>query len=109
MDSNNNTSITNNSNIQLSPTKQRQMANTNGNMNGVGNLINDDDIKILDRICCDGQQFEQTIRRQAHLKSIDEYYQLYEQSIKLPGEFWKNVARDFYWTTPLPENNDKML
>nr|XP_027195364.1 acetyl-coenzyme A synthetase, cytoplasmic-like isoform X2 [Dermatophagoides pteronyssinus] len=91
MDSNNNTSITNNSNIQLSPTKQRQMANTN------------------DRISCDGQQFEQTIRRQAHLKSIDEYYQLYEQSIKLPGEFWKNVARDFYWTTPLPENNDKIL
>lgn len=87
--------------IHTSPAKR--MANTNG---GDIAMIK---MKTIDRIRCDEPQFDMTIRRQAHLKSMDEYYDLYEQSIKSPGEFWTNVARDFYWTTPLPVNESKIL
>lgn len=97
MDNNNN----NNSSIALSPSKR--MAKTNGNMNDDNNLM------MIDRIRCDGKQFDMTIRRQAHLKSMNEYHHHYEQSIQSPGEFWKNIARDFYWTTPLPADESKIL
>ncbi len=36
--------------------------------------------------------------KNAHVKSMDEYQKLYDQSINNPSEFWGNIARnEFYW------------
>ena len=41
------------------------------------------------------------ITRNAHVSSLDEYKQLYCQSIDSPVEFWSNVAKQFHWETPI--------
>ena len=33
----------------------------------------------------------------AHISSLDNYYELYEESVKNPTTFWNNIAKKFYW------------
>ncbi|MCK4340317.1 MAG: acetate--CoA ligase [Phycisphaerae bacterium] len=35
--------------------------------------------------------------KEAHIKSMDEYKRMYEQSIKDPEGFWGEIANGFYW------------
>lgn len=37
------------------------------------------------------------IRHDAHVKSMDEYRELYEESVKSPVRFWKKISEQFYW------------
>mmetsp|Transcript_37029 Transcript_37029/g.147756 ORF Transcript_37029/g.147756 Transcript_37029/m.147756 type:complete len:738 (-) Transcript_37029:2234-4447(-) len=40
--------------------------------------------------------------RDTHLKSVDEYKKLYEESIADPVGFWSNIARSFHWKEDFP-------
>ncbi|KAL6774217.1 ACS1 [Auxenochlorella protothecoides x Auxenochlorella symbiontica] len=37
------------------------------------------------------------LQAQAHVKSLDEYKRMYDQSLKDPEAFWGKIAEDFYW------------
>jgi len=53
------------------------------------------------------QSFEadETYKRDAHCKSLEEYKALYEWSVSDPEGFWGDIAQDFYWETPFPEKH----
>ena len=65
-----------------------------------------DSLAHVERIQCTNQF---PVSSQRHIQSMDDYYQQYELSIRKPGLFWKQVASDYYWHTPLPSNPDKVL
>ncbi len=44
-------------------------------------------------------------KAQAHIKSVEEYQQLYKRSIEDPEGFWRDVAQNFHWFKPF----DKVL
>ena len=33
----------------------------------------------------------------AHVKSIDQYHELYKTSVEDPEKFWSKIANEFYW------------
>ncbi|CAG9857907.1 unnamed protein product [Phyllotreta striolata] len=39
--------------------------------------------------------------RQAHVSSVEQYKEMYEKSIDRPEEFWGEIAKEFYWETPI--------
>ena len=39
----------------------------------------------------------ESLRQSAHVKSFQEYQQLYEQSVSDPETFWSGIAEQFYW------------
>lgn len=65
-----------------------------------------DSLAHVERIRC-GDEFP--VKRQAHLKSFDDYQRLYRCSIETPGVFWKSIADNFYWHTPLPADPNKVM
>lgn len=42
----------------------------------------------------------ENITKEAHCKSLDQYKELYQQSVDNPELFWSNIAEDFYWKEP---------
>ncbi|CAH6777018.1 Acss2 [Phodopus roborovskii] len=42
------------------------------------------------------------VRRSAHVSSLQRYRELHRHSVEEPGEFWGNIAKEFYWKTPCP-------
>lgn len=40
------------------------------------------------------------IKSQAHVKSLDEYKSLYDQSLYDPENFWGDLAKEFHWNKP---------
>ncbi|XP_041484218.1 acetyl-coenzyme A synthetase, cytoplasmic-like [Lytechinus variegatus] len=45
----------------------------------------------------------QELQKNAHVKSIEEYKKLYNQSINEPEVFWSKIAEQFYFKTPPTE------
>ncbi|XP_074643812.1 acetyl-coenzyme A synthetase, cytoplasmic-like [Tubulanus polymorphus] len=41
-----------------------------------------------------------SIQDEAHVKSMDEYRAMYEESIENPERFWGEIAKQFYWKSP---------
>ena len=39
-------------------------------------------------------------RKQAHIKSVEEYERLYKESVEEPEKFWGNVAKELHWFKP---------
>ncbi|XP_041356714.1 acetyl-coenzyme A synthetase, cytoplasmic-like isoform X2 [Gigantopelta aegis] len=39
----------------------------------------------------------QDLRNEAHVKSLEQYQQLYKKSVDHPEEFWSDIAKQFYW------------
>lgn len=37
------------------------------------------------------------LKGSAHIKSMDQYKQMYEQSISDPESFWREIAKDLHW------------
>ena len=37
------------------------------------------------------------VQGEAHVKSLEEYRELYKQSVEQPQIFWGNIAKDFYF------------
>ena len=40
------------------------------------------------------------VRVQAHVRSMDDYRAMYEESVEKPAEFWGKIAAQFHWQTP---------
>ncbi|KAK0181023.1 hypothetical protein PV327_003345 [Microctonus hyperodae] len=40
----------------------------------------------------------------AHCKSMEQYKQMHEKSIKNPEEFWGEIAKQFHWETPTSDS-----
>eukprot|EP00899_Mesostigma_viride_P012600 jgi/Mesvir1/21340/Mv10023-RA.2 len=40
------------------------------------------------------------VAEDAHVKSLDEYQEMYRQSIHDPDKFWADMAKNFYWKKP---------
>ncbi|MHC5112349.1 MAG: acetate--CoA ligase [Planctomycetota bacterium] len=40
------------------------------------------------------------VAARAHIKSMEQYHEMYDRSINAPDEFWTDIANDFYWQTP---------
>ena len=36
----------------------------------------------------------------AYVKDMDQYHELYNQSVESPEEFWGPIAKQFHWETP---------
>lgn len=47
------------------------------------------------------------LAKQAYVSSLEQYAQLYKQSIDDPAQFWGNIAKQFHWETPA--DPDKFL
>ncbi|XP_063919747.1 acetyl-coenzyme A synthetase [Zophobas morio] len=45
------------------------------------------------------------ISKNAHVSSFAQYQEMYQQSIDNPEEFWGDIARQFYWETPIDINS----
>lgn len=43
------------------------------------------------------------LQKNAHVKSIEDYKKLYDQSINKPEIFWSKIAEQFYFKTPPTE------
>ncbi|KAF4078329.1 hypothetical protein AMELA_G00198000 [Ameiurus melas] len=39
------------------------------------------------------------LKEQAHVRSFEEYTELYNKSVDSPEEFWGDIAKDFFWKT----------
>ncbi|XP_026055258.1 acetyl-coenzyme A synthetase, cytoplasmic-like isoform X2 [Carassius auratus] len=39
------------------------------------------------------------LKKQAHIASFEKYKELYIRSVESPEEFWRDVAKDFFWKT----------
>ncbi|XP_059383453.1 acetyl-coenzyme A synthetase, cytoplasmic-like isoform X2 [Carassius carassius] len=39
------------------------------------------------------------LKKQAHIASFEKYKELYIRSVESPDEFWRDVAKDFFWKT----------
>ncbi|CAG0882513.1 unnamed protein product, partial [Darwinula stevensoni] len=48
----------------------------------------------------------ENIQRHAHVKSMEEYRLLYEESISDPEKFWKKIARNLYFKDPPGSGED---
>ena len=54
---------------------------------------NIDSILKENRLFAPPEQFSQ----QAHIKSLDDYYQLYNEALADPDSFWARIASDLHW------------
>lgn len=41
-----------------------------------------------------------SLQAQAHIKTMQEYEELYRESIDDPESFWKRIYETFYWKSP---------
>ena len=48
-------------------------------------------------------QPDNRITAEAHVSSMEQYRQMYEHSVRNPEEFWRGIAKEFYWHSP-PKN-----
>lgn len=44
------------------------------------------------------------LAKQAYVSSLEQYAQMYKQSIDEPAQFWGNIAKQFHWETPADPN-----
>src|SRR5690625_4026795 len=65
-----------------------------------------DSLAHVERIQCNSTF---PVYSQAHVRSMEDYRQLYDLSINNPGTFWSKVASDFHWHTPLPSDPESVL
>lgn len=47
------------------------------------------------------------IKENAHVRSMEQYQEMYDQSLSDPSQFWGTVAKQFHWETPAT-NPDKI-
>lgn len=40
------------------------------------------------------------LAKNAYVSSLDQYAEMYKQSLENPQEFWGEIAKQFYWETP---------
>lgn len=40
------------------------------------------------------------LAKAAYVSSLQQYAEMYKQSLENPAEFWGNIAKQFYWETP---------
>lgn len=40
------------------------------------------------------------LKNEAHVKSMEQYQELYKRSVEDPEGFWSEIAKDFYWASP---------
>lgn len=40
------------------------------------------------------------ISQQAYVRSMEQYEELYRQSLEQPESFWGDIAKQFHWETP---------
>lgn len=45
------------------------------------------------------------LSRSSYVSSIQQYDELYKESIEHPEKFWSNVAKQFHWETPADQKN----
>nr|CAH7739874.1 unnamed protein product [Callosobruchus chinensis] len=45
------------------------------------------------------------IAKSAHISSFAQYQEMYRKSIDRPEEFWGEIAKQFYWETPIDSDN----
>lgn len=50
-------------------------------------------------------QPDQKLARAAHVSSMQQYEELYKESIEHPEKFWGNIAKQFHWETPADPAN----
>ena len=48
-------------------------------------------------------QPDSRISSKAHVSSMEQYHQMYKESVENPKAFWREIAKQFHWKTP-PEN-----
>ncbi|XP_023330086.1 acetyl-coenzyme A synthetase isoform X2 [Eurytemora carolleeae] len=46
---------------------------------------------------------------ESHCKGMDEYKKMYDESIKQPHKFWGNIAEQFFWKTPVPDDLSEFM
>lgn len=51
---------------------------------------------MADRIYYPNAEF----KKKSHCKSMEQYKEMHEKSIKSPEQFWGEIAKEFYWETP---------
>ncbi|KAJ8890748.1 hypothetical protein PR048_010257 [Dryococelus australis] len=44
------------------------------------------------------------LTKKAHVSSLNQYKDMYKESIDNPCEFWGNIAKQFHWETPISED-----
>lgn len=40
------------------------------------------------------------LQNEAHVKSMEQYKEMYRQSVEKPEEFWGEIAKNFHWESP---------
>ena len=53
----------------------------------------------IDSVLQEQRKFEcpEQFRAKAHIKSLEEYEQIYRESIEQPEKFWGRVAKELHW------------
>ena len=40
------------------------------------------------------------LQSESHVKSIEDYHEMYKRSVEDPEGFWGDIAKQFYWVSP---------
>jgi acetyl-CoA synthetase len=40
------------------------------------------------------------VQDEAHINSMEQYREMYKESVEDPESFWGKIAKDFYWQSP---------
>jgi len=53
----------------------------------------------IDSVLHEQRKFEcpEQFREQAHIKSLEDYERVYQESIEQPEKFWGRIASDLHW------------
>ena len=53
----------------------------------------------IDSVLHEQRKFEcpEQFREQAHIKSLEDYERIYQESIEQPEKFWGRIASDLHW------------
>jgi acetyl-CoA synthetase len=53
----------------------------------------------IDSVLQEQRKFEcpEDFRRQAHIKSLEEYERIYRESVEGPEKFWGRIAEELHW------------
>lgn len=65
----------------------------------MSNRISPEVVANIDSILQEQRKFEcpEEFRRQAHIKSLEDYERIYRESIEEPEKFWGRIAGELHW------------
>lgn len=67
------------------------------------NIVVKENILTLDKMPSENASIylpDPKLAKHAYVSSLEQYAEMYKESVDKPNEFWSNIAKQFHWETP---------